>query len=124
MAIIKRSFDTPDRENPDWIERWKGEDLGLITSWEVGRKLRESSPDIAEKAKNGELPVLGFKGGVEKNLKLKIKYGSLNYLAQWQALRGEDLNIDTDLEYEITCKRTGVVVVFGSDLIKLSSDIP
>ncbi|MEN3158298.1 hypothetical protein ABC502_07935 [Alkalimonas sp. NCh-2] len=119
MPLIKRKFTEPDRENPTWEERWKGEDAGLITSWEVGRHLRRSSPELAVKASNGELPVLDFKGGYAKSLKKKQKIGSLNYLAQWQALRGEDLHIDTDQEYVLSCSKTGNETVFTHDNQKL-----
>jgi hypothetical protein len=32
--------------------------------------------------------------GVSRSLKKLEKYGSLKYLAQWQGLRGEDLDVD------------------------------
>lgn len=112
MPAIYRKYDTPDRLDPDWEERWKGEDQGLITCWEVGRKLRLSNPELSELALQGNLPMLDWKGGVEKGIKLKSKLGTLNYLAQWQALRGEDLNIDTEKEYTLTCTDTGVNVLF------------
>jgi hypothetical protein len=58
---------------------------------------------------------LPWKGGVEKALKKKQKYGTLNYLAMWQGLRGEDLNIDTAEEISITCTATGMAVVFTAN---------
>ena len=67
------------------------------------------------------MPVLGYKGGVEKILKKKEKIGALNYIAEWQALRGEDLNIDMDEEMVLTCTRTGVTVTFTMDLEKLKN---
>ena len=87
---IQRSHKEPKRKGLSWDERWKGEDKGLITCWEVGRELREKEPDLAIRAKNGELPVLGWKGGVEKKTKKGEKYGTLFYLAQWQGLRGNE----------------------------------
>ena len=59
--------------------------------WEVGRELREKKPELARRAENGELPALGWKGGVETKTKKGEIYGTLFYLAQWQGLRGDDL---------------------------------
>jgi hypothetical protein len=96
--------------------RWQGPDNGLITAWEKGRMLREEDPDLAAKAEKGELPILGWKGGVDRILKDKKKIkddGSLWYLAQWQGLRNEDLNIDLDLEIYMTCPRFKRIVLFS-----------
>ncbi|MSR59115.1 MAG: hypothetical protein EXS05_15965 [Planctomycetaceae bacterium] len=54
-------------------------------------------------------------------LKKKQKYGSLYYLAMWQGLRGEDLNIDTGEEPVVQCTGTMMTVVFTSDVKKLAS---
>ena len=59
-----------------------------------------------------------WKGGVEKAIQKKLKYGVLNYLAMWQGLRGEDLNIDVEKELSLKCTATDMVVVFTSDLAK------
>jgi hypothetical protein len=118
---IYRSYSEPPRREASWDERWKGSDKGLITCWEVGRKLSEKEPELVERTRNGELPVLGWKGGVEKYLKKKQKYGTLFYLAQWQGLRGVDLDIDLSNEYTITCTRTGVTVIFAGDYNKYSN---
>ena len=115
---VFRSNDEPRREGLSWDERWKGEDKGLITCWEVGRDLREKVPELASRAEAGELPVLGWKGGVEKKTKKGEKYGPLFYLAQWQGLRGEALDIDIAQEPELTCSRTGMRVIFTGDLKK------
>ena len=123
MKNIFKAFSEPDRENLTWEETWHNEDRGLIKNYEVGRALAKSNPDLAEKAKKGELPLLGYKGGVEKDLKKKEKIGALNYLAKWQALRGEDLNIDLDEEVVITCTRTNVRVTFTMDMEKLKKAI-
>ena len=115
---IHRSYKEMKREGLSWEERWRGEDRGLITCWEIGREIREKEPELAQRAENGELPVLGWKGGVEKKTKKGKKYGTLHYLAQWQGLRGEDLNIDLSAEPVITCSRTGVNVIFTGDFNK------
>lgn len=119
MPKIYRSFTEPDRENLTWEEMWRGEDNGLIKNYEVGRALAIKHPELTEKAKRGELPALGYKGGSDINLKLKKKIGALNYYAQWQALREEDLNIDTDEELVLICTKTDIEVLFTSDLEKL-----
>jgi hypothetical protein len=42
------------------------------------------------------------------------------YLAQWQGLRGEDLDIDRSVEKTVVCVRTDVAVTFTSDSSKIS----
>jgi len=106
---IQRSHKEPKRKGLSWDERWKGEDKGLITCWEVGRELREKEPDLAIRAKNGELPVLGWKGGVEKKTKKGEKYGTLFYLAQWQGLRGNELPMQNSFFTLIIDNSTDVV---------------
>lgn len=121
MSVINWKFTTPERRNISWAETWEQEDKGLIKNYEVGIKLAKKHPELSIKAKNGELPSLGYKGGFDKQLKLKTKYGALNYLAQWQALRGEDLNIDTSKEIILTCTKTDIAVTFTMDLEKLKN---
>jgi len=116
---IHRSINEPLRGELDFFERWRGPDQGLITCWETGRKLSQKDPDLAIRARNGELPMSGWKGGVEKKVN-KRKYGSLRYLAEWQGLRGDDLDIKLSEEKEIICSRTNMKVIFTGDLSKLS----
>ena len=118
---VFRSFDESVRIGISWDEKWSGEDKGLITCWEVGRELRIKDPELARRAERGELPVLGWKGGVEKKIKKREKCGTLFYLAQWQGLRGEDLNIDLSEEVEMTCAETGVPVRFTGDFEKYAN---
>jgi len=116
---IYRSRNEPLRDGDlSFHERWRGPDNGLITCWELGRQRSIETPDLAEKAKNGQLPILGWKGGVEKATQKKEKYGCLNYLAEWRGLRGEDLDIDMDEETEIICTKTGTKVIFTADVMK------
>lgn len=117
---LYRSIKEPIRKELTWEERWKGDDRGLISCWELGRELREKKPELAKCAENGELPVLVWKGGVEKRLKITEKYGTLSYLAEWQGLRGEDLNINLSEEREIICSKTGMRVIFTVDTKKYS----
>ncbi len=115
---IYRSIQDPIRENPSFEERWRGPDHGLISCWEVGRTESIKSPELAERVKNGELPVLGWKGGVDIKIQKKEKYGTLNYLAQWQGLRGEDLNINISEEIEMVCSKTGMKFIYTADAKK------
>ncbi len=117
---VFRSISESIRMNPSYDERWNGDDKGLITCWEVGRKKRESEPSLVEKVENNELLVLGWKGGVDKTLQKKEKFGSLNYLAQWQGLRGEDLNINLSEELAMQCSKTGMMITYTPDSSKYS----
>ena len=119
---IVRSYREPPREGLSWKESWQGYDKGLITCWEVGRQLRDKKPELAESAKNGELPLLGWKGGLRGKVKIREKYGTFCYLAQWQGLRGEDLDIDLSKETELICSKTGVKVIFTGDPQKYSCE--
>lgn len=111
-----RSIQEPKREGLTWEELWKSADSGLITCWERGRHKAIENPELSECCKNGELPVLAWKGGVKKKIKGR-KYGSLFYLATWQGLRGEDLNISLQEEKTIICARTQVQVLFTPNLM-------
>ena len=115
---IFRFYQEPNREGLSWDELWKGHDKGCIICWEVGRELSKREPELAERAKKGELPELGWKGGVKRKTKKKEKYGTLFYLAQWQGLRGDDLNIDLSEEIELICSKTGMKVIFTGDAEK------
>lgn len=92
--------------------------MGLIACWERGREKRLEDPLLADKAGSGQLVVLPWKGGVEKAIKKKQKFGALNYLAMWQGLRGEDLNIDPDEDILLNCTATGMTMVFTRDVTK------
>ena len=116
--FINRSINEPDRGDLPFQERWRGPDKGLINCWEIGRRLARENPELAEKAKNDELPSLGWKGGSDTVLKVKKKYGVLFYLAEWQGLRADDLNIDLSKEYVMTCSKTGLEVTFTLDFDK------
>lgn len=117
---VFRSISESMRVNPSYDERWSGDDNGLITCWEVGRKKRESESSLVEKVENNELPVLGWKGGVDKTLQKNEKFGSLNYLAQWQGLRGEDLDIYFSEEITMQCSKTGMMITYTPDSTKYS----
>src|SRR5690625_1813515 len=113
---VHRSKELPERKKLSWTERWQGPDCGLITSWEVGRRIRKKDTDLACRARRDEVHVLGWKGGVDRPLKSGVKRGTLLYLAMLQGLKGEDLDIDMSKEYQLTCTRTGVMVIYCTDL--------
>lgn len=115
---IFRLFTEPIRGEISWEERWRGEDKGLISCWELGRERRVKEPELAKRAENGELPILGFKGGVDKKIQKSQKYGTLNYLAEWQGLRGENLDIDISEESELICSKTGMKVIYTGNVEK------
>lgn len=119
---IYRSNEEPNRKGLIWEELWKGSDNGLIACWERGRVKAADSPDLAESCKSGELPVLAWKGGVNKKIKGK-KYGSLFYLATWQGLREEDLNINPMEDVQMTCSKTGVKVIFTAKILSFESQL-
>jgi len=119
---ILRPIEEPIRSGLDTRTRWHGEDGGLIACWERGREMAVESPDIAQQAKNEELMILPWKGGVEKRLKVKApKIGTYRYLAMWQGLRGDDLNIDTAVEIVLTCSKFQQKVLYTDDAEKYAN---
>lgn len=114
---IKRGLDAPARESATWEDRWAGPDCGLIACWERGLEKRREDPELATRAVAGELVILPWKGGVEKAIK-GAKYGSYQYLAMLQGLRGEPLDIDTAVEVSRVCSRTQMQVVYTGDMSK------
>lgn len=78
--MVQRKINEHFRTGLEHREIWSSSDLGLIMCWEVGRKRAEEKPELAAQCKNGELPVLGWKGGVSRQLLKLEKFGSLKYL--------------------------------------------
>lgn len=97
---LRRAVEHPIREELSWDERWLGPDQSLIWCWELGRQRRVKELELAERADRGELVSLGW------------KRGTLRYLAEWQGLRGEDLDIPLDGKQAIVCTKTGKTSVF------------
>lgn len=116
---IHRLITESIRQNLTWDERWESTDRGLIACWERGRAKSLEDATLAQQARNGQLIILPWKGGVEKAVKKKQKYGSFYYLAMWQGLRGDDLNIDTENEPTLTCSVTSMTIVFTNDMTRL-----
>ena len=112
---VYRKIAEPIRKGLSQDDAWNKPDKGLIKCWEVGRTLAETDPELAERARKNELPVLGWKGGVAEAIKKKHKFGTLNYLAKWQGLRGDNLDVDLASEREHVCSRTGLRVTFTRD---------
>jgi hypothetical protein len=116
-----RSISCPVRELLSWNETWAGPDDGVIYCWERGRQMRLTEPDVAKRAEKGELVTLVWKGGTEnideghgdgKKNKSQKRYGTLKYLAMWQGLRGEDLDIELEAERIIVCANSKRAVIF------------
>lgn len=116
---LHRLATEPIRSNTSSDGRWDGPDQGLIACWERGRVKSQEDAVLASRVREGQLVILPWKGGVEKAIKTK-KYGTLKYLAMWQGLRGEDLNIDTEKETVLTCSVTGMRVIFTNDHAKFA----
>lgn len=119
---IRHSIKDPPTPSENWRERWEGHDQGLICSWLRGIEKAQQEPALAVKAKAGELPVLAWRGGVDMPIKRKDKLGTLLYLATWQGLRGEELNITLGVDVVMTCSRTGVPVTFTNDTGRLKKE--
>ncbi len=115
MTQIHQSIITPIRANLSWKTQWESFDKGIIKCWEVGREKAATEPALSQACLNNELPTLVWKGGISSPIKGK-KYGSLFYLAMWQGLRNEDLNINTEEERTLTCSKTKVSVTFTQNL--------
>lgn len=116
--LIQRSIHEPLRQGMDTMSRWHGPDAGLIACWERGREKSMEDPELAEKARNGELVPLPWKGGVEKKIKASKRYGTYRYLTMWQGLRGDDLKVDTERDTTMICSAFGVSVIFTDDINK------
>lgn len=89
----------------------------MLLCYARGLEKRREDPALAARAEAGELPVLPWRGGVEKALRSGVKLGSMYYLAMWHGLRGENLAIDVDTEQSLTCSATGQQVLFVPDLL-------
>lgn len=116
MKRVHQPIGEPVPVQGTWAERWEGPDRGLICSWVRGIEKARETPTLREMALRGELPPLAWKGGSDKALKAAKRIGSFHYLAMWQGLRGDDLDIDTDAAFSLTCTRFQTVVTFTDDL--------
>ena len=112
LIEVKKSALPPIQNNFDL--RINGPDKGLVSAYLAGVEMASKTPPPPEvaAAMRNELPVLPFKGGVEKTTKAMQKIGALQYLAMWHGLRGDDLALDTESEPQRTCTRTGITVTY------------
>jgi len=119
---IHRSIVKPIRTGLTIEERWLGSDRGVIAAWERGREMYDElrCDGLVERVRAGQLAVLPWKGGVERALKGKQKFGTMRYLAMWQGLRGEDLDVDLECDRRLTCTATQVEVTFTNDPAKFA----
>ena len=113
---VQRPISEPPRVNPGWDQRWGGPRAGFITCWERGRELAMQDPALAEAARAGILVPLSWKGGGSKRTKPNRRYGCFYYLATWQGLRGEYLNINTEAPLQLRCAKHDMLVTFTDDL--------
>lgn len=120
--LITASRLSPPVLGDSWEARQEGEDEGLISAWLAGLDMRERDCNLSQAALRGELPVLPFKGGVEKKIK-GGKIGALKYIAMWQGLRGEDLCVTIGSRPVMKCAKTGVQVSFTDDVEELGKAI-
>lgn len=116
MTKVYRSISESIRKNLTHQELWQAEDKGLICNWEVGREIAIKQPEIKKAVMRMELPILGWKGGTDKKLKDNNKFGSLQYLAQLQGIKGVDLDIDTEAEVTLKCAKFGTEITYTSNL--------
>ena len=119
--LIVRSISEPVRPWMPWKDLWEGADDGVIAAWERGRQYARENTEVAAAALRGELPVLPWKGGIDRPVRGR-KFGCLYYLAMWQGLRGDDLNIGLEAEVTHRCSKTATVVTFTGDLKKYSPE--
>lgn len=102
---ITLSADTPirDIQKLTTYELWTGPDEGLRICWESGRIKAQEVPELAAKAIRNELPELCWERGTPY------------YLAYWQGLRGDDLSVDIDEEFELVCSQSKRTFAFVRD---------
>jgi hypothetical protein len=110
MRVTTRLSEAPTRHQT-YAERWEGPDGGLIAAWRQGLLMRDPRPDWARSASRDELPELPWRGGGSEVIKGK-RQGTWLYLAMWQGLRSEALDVDTSQPLELRCTLTGVLTQF------------
>lgn len=115
MPLVTASVLVPPPEASVYVDRWGTVEATVLTCWHNGLQKRKEQgwAETAAQASAGELPLLPWRGGVDPEAKsAATKVGTLQYLAMWQGLRGEDLAIDTGGQLTVTCTRTGVKMTF------------
>ena len=110
LTHLHRSIDYPIRKGLTYDELWDGPDRGLIWCWEGGRQIRDKEPELTARASEGEVMMLAWKRGTEIKGKTPTRNwiaGTLQYLATWQGLRGENLDLRLNEDVDIVCTKTG-----------------
>lgn len=121
MAKVFHAIGAPLPPRKSWDERWEGPDLGLLCSWARGVEKALEDPFLKQQALRGELAPLAWKGGADTAIKSRKRVGSLHYLATWQGLRGEPLDVDTEAVVTLTCSLFKTVVIFTGDMHALAA---
>jgi len=128
LPLVSACVQSPPPEEQEFQQRWGTPEASVLTSWHRGLQLRKDPEwsEVVERASSGELPVLSWHGGIDPESKKKPRkrLGSLNYLAMWQGLCGEDLHVDTDAEVALVCRRTGVRVIFRATALTADAESP
>jgi hypothetical protein len=99
MRIACSVSKLPTQED-SYTARWEGADGGVIACWLRGLEMRKEYPHLATLAQEGTLPLLPWRGGIDKAPKSGKRLGAIQYLAGWHGLRGEDLDIDVSVDHE------------------------
>jgi hypothetical protein len=101
LRLIRKSIHEHIRTGLSTDEQWSGPDDGLIWCWERGRQKRDEDPQLADRAATGELVQLAW------------RRQSKQYLATWQGIRNEDLDINLDDGRVLACSKDGKRYKFG-----------
>lgn len=119
--IVARSISQPIGSERSPCDSRQGLEADLVAAWECGREKAREDPQLAHRAQLGALVPLPWQGGVTRAPKCPHPhmFGTFEYLAMWQGLRGDDLYIDTEQELERTCALTNVCVTFTTDAASL-----
>lgn len=107
---ITRAISALPSGNQTWAARWEGKDGVLTVCWDRRREKAGEVPELAALASAGVLVALSWKGGIGRATKFGHKFGSFYYLAMWQGLRGDPLDVSLDEEVTIACTKTGMTV--------------
>lgn len=67
LMKISASFANPPSFEPDYSVRMEGRDKGIINAWLAGIDMARQRPALRAQALSDELPVLPYRGGVEKS---------------------------------------------------------
>lgn len=89
-----------------------------------GNRKGPRRPLVGGESSCGRAAFDGLEGRHRKPIKAKTKIGSTFYLATWQGLRGESLDIELGRDVRMTCARTGITFTYTDDLKRLGQIDP